>query len=124
MGVRQVVDIGQQGAEMLAVAADAAHRDAAEADAVIAALAPDQPDAQRLAARALIGEGDLQGGVGALRARVGEEHPVDAVRRRSRPARAAASKAIGWPSWKVGAKSSSAACFWIASMIWGGHARH
>jgi len=31
--------------------------------------------------------------------------------------RAAASKAIGWPSWKVGAKSRIAACFWIASTI-------
>jgi hypothetical protein len=31
--------------------------------------------------------------------------------------RLASSKALGWPNWKVGAKSSSAACFWIASTI-------
>ena len=31
--------------------------------------------------------------------------------------RAAAWKAIGWPIWKVGAKSIVAACVWIASTI-------
>ena len=50
MGVRQVVDAGQQGAEELAVGDDAADRDAAEADAVIAALAADEARARALAA--------------------------------------------------------------------------
>ncbi len=45
VGVRQVIDAGQHGAELAAVGADAADRDAAEADAVIAALAADQPRA-------------------------------------------------------------------------------
>jgi hypothetical protein len=45
MGVRHVVDAGQQRAEHLAVGDDAAHRDAAEIDAVIAALAADQAEA-------------------------------------------------------------------------------
>ncbi len=31
--------------------------------------------------------------------------------------REAASNAFGWPIWKVPAKSSSAACFWIASTM-------
>jgi len=39
VGRRQVVDAGEQRAEQLAVGDDAADRDAAEADAVIAALA-------------------------------------------------------------------------------------
>ena len=81
VGVRQVIDIGQQRAELLAVGADAAHRDAAEADAVIAALAPDQPHALRLAAGALVGERDLQRGVRALGAGVGEEDAVQPGRR-------------------------------------------
>ena len=79
--VRQVIDIRQQRAELLAVAADAADRHAAEADAVIAALAPDQPHALAFAAGALIGERDLQRGVGALGAGVGEEDAVEAGRR-------------------------------------------
>ena len=43
VGVGQVVDAGEQRAELLAVRHDAADRDAAEADAVVAALAADQP---------------------------------------------------------------------------------
>ena len=50
IGVRQMVDAGHQRAELLAVGDDAADRDAAEADAVIAALAADQPHARAVAA--------------------------------------------------------------------------
>jgi hypothetical protein len=49
VGVRHVVDAGQQRAEHLAVGHDAADRDAAEVDAVIAALAADQAGARALA---------------------------------------------------------------------------
>ncbi len=42
IGVRQMIDAGQHGAERLAVVAEPADRHAAEADAVIAALAPDE----------------------------------------------------------------------------------
>ena len=49
MGVRQMIDAGQQAAEELAVGDDAADRDAAEADAVIAALAADQALTRALA---------------------------------------------------------------------------
>ena len=56
VGVRHVVDAGQQRAEHLAVGDDAADRDAAEIDAVIAALAADQPGPRALAPRALIGD--------------------------------------------------------------------
>ena len=45
IGVRQMIDAGQQRAEHLAVVDDAADGSAAEADAVIAALAADQPGA-------------------------------------------------------------------------------
>ena len=58
--VRQVVHAGQQGAEGLAVAADAPHGNAAEAHAVITAFAADQARACALAAHAVIGQRDLQ----------------------------------------------------------------
>ena len=81
MGVRQVVDAGQERAEHLAVGDDAADRDAAEIDAVIAALAPDQPEPRALALGAVIGERDLQRGVDRFRPRIGEEHMVHALGR-------------------------------------------
>ena len=46
---RQMIDAGEQRAELFAVVDDAADRNAAEADAVIAALAADQPHARGLA---------------------------------------------------------------------------
>ncbi len=49
VGRRQVVDAGQHVAELLAVGDHAADRDAAEADAVIAALAADEARARALA---------------------------------------------------------------------------
>ena len=49
IGRRQMIDTGEQRAEMPAVGDDAADRNAAEADAVIAALAADQPSARRFA---------------------------------------------------------------------------
>ena len=65
-------------AEHLAVAGNAADRDAAEVDAVVAALAADQPGALAFAARAVVGDGHLQRGFHRLGTRVGEEHLVHA----------------------------------------------
>ena len=50
-------------------------------DAVVAALAPDEAEAMPLAARAVIGERDLERGVDRFGARVGEEHPRQPRRR-------------------------------------------
>ncbi len=77
IGRRQVIDAGDQRAEHLAVADDAADRDAAEADAVIAALAADQPHARGVAAHVVIGERDLERGVDRLRAGIAEEHVIE-----------------------------------------------
>ena len=66
VGVRQVVDAGQQRPEETAVVDDAADRDAAEVHPVIAALPPDQAGPAALAPSAVVGEGDLQRGIDAL----------------------------------------------------------
>ena len=81
VGVRQVIDAGEQRAEELAVVDDAADRDAAEADAVIAALAADQARAAALAGDVPVGERDLERGVDRFRARIAEEHVIEVARR-------------------------------------------
>src|SRR5215467_13395999 len=81
VGRRQMVDPGQEVAEEFAVVDDAADRGAAEADAVIAALAPDEPRARAFATDVVIGERDLERGVDRLRARIREEHMVEACGR-------------------------------------------
>jgi hypothetical protein len=64
MGVRQVIHMRQQGArESLAVWRDAAHRYAAEAHAMVATLAANQPGALAFTARPVVGQGDLERGV-------------------------------------------------------------
>jgi hypothetical protein len=67
IGRGQVIDAGQQRSEHLAVVDDAADRSAAEADAVIAALAADQTGACALALDLMIGQRDLERGVGGFR---------------------------------------------------------
>ena len=86
VGRRQVIDAGEQRAEELPVGDDAADRDAAEADAVIAALAADQARARAFAADVVIGERDLERGVDRLRAGIAEEHVVEVGRRERRDA--------------------------------------
>ncbi|CCF20123.1 protein of unknown function [Pseudorhizobium banfieldiae] len=80
MGVRHVVDAGEQRAEHLTVGDDAADGDAAEVDAVIAALAAYQAEARTVALHAMIGEGDLESGVDRLGAGIGVEDVVQAFR--------------------------------------------
>ncbi len=83
--VRQMIDGGQQRArERLAVRRDAAHRNAAEAHAVVAALASDQPRALAFAARAMIRERDFQRGVHRFGTGVREENPVEPFRHQIR----------------------------------------
>ncbi len=79
--MRDMVGAGQQPAEELAVVDHAADRDAAEADAMIASLAPDQPRPGAVAAHVVIGERDLEGGIDRLRTRIAEEHMVEIGRR-------------------------------------------
>src|SRR5262249_20215300 len=77
VGGWQMVNAGKQRTEEFAVIDHAADRDAAEADAVIAAFAPDQAGARTLAADIVICEGDLERGVDRLRARIAEEHVIE-----------------------------------------------
>ncbi len=79
MGMAHVIDPRDQGAEHLAVRGHAAHAHAAEIDAMIAALAPDQAHALAFAALAVIGDGDLQRRLDRLRTRIGEEDVVQAA---------------------------------------------
>ena len=81
VGVAQVVDARQQRPEHLAVGDHAAHRHAAEVDAVITALAADEAGALAFAAGAVVGQRDLQRRLHRLRAGVGEEHLVHALGR-------------------------------------------
>ena len=81
MGVTDVVDARQMGREGAAVRHHAADRHAAEADAVIAALAADQARPRSLSDGALIGQRDLQRGVDRLGAGIGEEDAVEPLRR-------------------------------------------
>ena len=103
-------------AELLAVADDAADRDAAEADAVIAALAADEARARALALRAVIGERDLERGVDRLRARVAEEHVVE-VARRERGEPLGELEGLRMAHLEGRRVVHLAACFWIAAMI-------
>ena len=84
IGVRQVVNAAEHHAEGLAVVADAADRHAAEADAVIAALAPDEALTLALPARHPIGERDLHRGIDRFRTGIAEEHMVEIARRHRR----------------------------------------
>ena len=118
VGVRQVIHAGQQAAEDLAVGDDAADRDAAEADAVIAALAADQPRARALAASAVVGERDLQRGIDRLGAGVGEEDVVEVARHGRSGAPPARTPRDG-PSGRSARNPARPTCRWIASTILG-----
>src|SRR5947209_13235148 len=79
-----MIDAGEQRAEELAVVDDAANRDAAETNPVIAALAADQAGAGALAADVMIGKRDLERGVDRLRAGIAEEHVIEIAGRQRR----------------------------------------
>ena len=79
--MRQVVDAGEQRAEHLAVGDDAADRHTAEIDAMIAALAADQPEARAVALGAVVGDRGLQRGLNRFRAGIGEHDMLEACRR-------------------------------------------
>jgi len=102
VGGRQVVDARQHVAELLAVGDHAADRDAAEADAVIAALAADEAGAGALSLGLVVAERNLQRRVDCLAA-------PSWRRTRSRGRRAPATKGakparntLGWLYWKAG----------------------
>ena len=84
IGRRQMIDAGKQRAEEFAIVDDAADRNAAEADAVIAALAADQPGARALAAHVMVRERDFERGVDRFGSGIAEKHPVEPGRRQRR----------------------------------------
>jgi hypothetical protein len=67
-----MIDAGQQRSEHLAVVDDAADRGAAETDAVITALAADQPAAVP-ALDLMIGQRDLERGIGGFRSGIAKK---------------------------------------------------
>ncbi len=77
VGRRDVIDAGQQRSVQLAVIDDASHRSSAKTDAVIAALAADQPGAAALALDLVKSQRDLERGVGGLRAGIAEEDVIE-----------------------------------------------
>ncbi len=81
-----MVDAGQERTEELAIGDDAADRNAAEAGAVITALAADEPGARRFAAQIVVGKRDLERGVDGFRTGIAEEHPIEIARRQRRNA--------------------------------------
>ena len=82
-----MVDAGEEGTEEFAVVDHAADGNAAEADAVIAALAADQALARAGPAHIVVGEGDFQRRVDGLRAGIAEEHVIEIAGRELRDAR-------------------------------------
>jgi hypothetical protein len=94
----QVVDAADHGAEALAVAGDAADRDAAEVDAVVAAIL----SAVSTASEPELVKNTLSSPAGAISTSF-----------------SASSKAFGCAMLKGGAKSISAACSAIARTIFG-----
>jgi hypothetical protein len=63
-----MIDPGQERPEEFAIVDNAADGNAAEADAVIAALPADQARARALATHVVVGERDLERGIDRLRA--------------------------------------------------------
>ena len=76
-----MVDARQQRAKELAVVDHAADQNAAEAHAVIGALAADQTLARALPAHVMIGERDLERRVAGLGAGIAIEHVIEIARR-------------------------------------------
>jgi len=79
-----VCDAGHADAESLAILHQAAETGAADVDPMVGAFPRHHAHALTLTAGAVIGKGNLDGGIHGLRARVGEEHLVDALRRERR----------------------------------------
>ena len=78
--MRQMIDSGQLGREELAVVDHSADGNAAEAHAVVAALAADQPRARSLAPHAVPRERDLERGVDRFGSGIREEDVIDSRR--------------------------------------------
>ena len=81
IGRGQMVDARQERAKELAVVDHAADRNAAEAHAVIGALAADQTLTRALPAHVMIGERDLERRVAGLGAGIAIEHVIEIARR-------------------------------------------
>ena len=71
-----MIDAGKQRAEHLSIVDHAADGSAAETDAMIAALAADQTDAAALAGNLVVGERDLERGIGRFRSGIAKEDVI------------------------------------------------
>src|SRR3954463_14994400 len=75
--VRKMINPGECRAEHLAIGHDAADRNAAEADAVIAALAADHAHARGFAPHVVVGERDFERRINRFRAGIAEENMIE-----------------------------------------------
>jgi hypothetical protein len=87
MGVRKMVNTRQQRAKLPPVVDDAANRNAAKANAIIATLTSNQARARALSDGALICERNLQCRVDRFGSRIGKENAVQPLRHDRRQSR-------------------------------------
>src|SRR5215212_6558258 len=87
IGMRQMIGTGEQRAEPFAVRNHATHRDAAEPDTVVAALAADHALARGFTAGAMIGKRHFERGIGSFGSGIAKERIIEITRRQIRQAR-------------------------------------
>src|SRR6476469_8178037 len=77
VGGGQMINARQHVAELLAVGDDTADRDAAKANAVVAAFAADETRARTLSPCLVVAESNFEGGIDRFRTGIGEKGIIE-----------------------------------------------